>query len=234
VVRQTVVGTRDEALAALRKSCRELTSSGGSPEGPTGPAEQQFLESLTERPAQVEGPGDWQIHELKGGFPMVVGTRIGGDATPSGERTELAHAPRRVVTWGLGVPTQDQSWSLYTFHPTHSRLGPWADPPEIPLPPGSRSTLSMQVVGGGRTVAFAGPLEEGAWKEHFDRWSADHDWAPVGRWGRSGSFWHRRYVRSGGFEDQAVDVQFGPDGRGRARGLLMMTTGQTQAQESES
>jgi hypothetical protein len=41
-------------------------------------------------------------------------------------------------------------------------------------------------------------------------------------------------VRSGGSEDQAVDVQFGPDGRGRARGLLMMTTGQTQAQESES
>ena len=233
VVRQTVVGSRDEAAAALRASGRELTSSGAVPDDVMGPSEQQFLASLAERAAVAEQPGRWQVHELEGGFPMVVGTRIGGDPTPSGEGNQVADARRRVVTWGLAIPTPEESWSLYTFHPASSGAGPFPDLPEIPLPPDSRSTLSLQVLGGGLMVAFAGPLEEGTCKRHFDQWSSDHDWTPVGGWGRSGSLWHQRYVRSCGSGSQTVDVQFGPDGRGSSSGLLMMTTEGTQAKKGE-
>ena len=233
VVRQTVVGSRHEAAATLRASCRELTRSVAMPDDATGPSEQQFLASLAKRAAVAEQPGRWQIHELEGGFPMVVGTRIGGHLIPPGDGCQVAETRHRVVTWGLAIPTPEESWSLYTFHPASSGAGPLADLPEIPLPPDSRSTLSLQVLGGGLMVAFVGPLEEGTWKRHFDRWSSDLHWTPVGSWGRSGSFWHQRYVRSRGSGNQTVDVQFGPDGRGRSSGLLMMTTEDTQAEKGE-
>ncbi len=234
VVRQTVVGSRDEAAAALRASCRELTVSGDLPEDVAGPSEQQFLASLAERAPVVEAPGRWQIHELEGGFPMVVGTRIGADPTRPVEGDQVADTGHRVVTWGLAIPTPEQSWSLYTFHPTSSGSGAPADLPEIPLPPDSRKTLSMRVLGGGLMAAFTGPLDEGAWKRHFDRWSRDHHWTPSGSWTRSGAAWHRRYTRSAASGGQTVEVQFGPDGRGRSSGLLMMTTGDTQPRKSES
>ena len=234
VVRQTVVGSRDEAASALRANCRELTSSDVMPEDALGPSEQQFLASLAERPAVAEQPGRWQIHELEGGFPMVVGTRIGGGSAPSGEGNQVADVRRRVVTWGWAIPTPDESWSLYTFHPTGLGSGPLAGLPQIPPPPDSRKTLSLQVSDGGQVVALVGPLDEGAWKRHFDRWSSDQEWAPGSDWRRSGSVWHRRYVRSDGPGRQAIDVQFGRDGRGRLTGLLMITTGDTQSQEGGS
>jgi hypothetical protein len=234
VVRQTVVGSRDEAAAVLRTSCRELTASGELPEDTAGPSEQQLLALLAKRAAVAEERGRWQIHELEGGFPMVVGSRIGADSTRPSEGGQVADPPRRVVTWGLAIPTPEQSWSLYTFHPARSGSGPPADLPEIPLPPDSRKTLSLQVFDGGRMVALVGPLDEGTWKRHFDRWSSERDWTPAGSWGRSGSVWHRRYVRSDGRGSQAVDVRFGSDGRGRLTGLLMITNGETQAREGES
>ena len=223
ILRETVVGGRDEAAAALRASCRELTIASGLPDDAIGPSEQRFLTTLSRQSPVAEEPGQWQLHEFEGGFPIVVGTRT-RPATPHPTGAEqVAEVDRRVVTWGLAIPTPEQTWTLYTLHPTNAAGGPPTGFPEIPLPPDSTKTLSMRALGGGSMVAFIGPPEGGRWRRFFDQWFREHEWTPAGDWTRSGSTWHLRYARSGRDATQTVDVQFGPDGRGRLTGLVMIT-----------
>lgn len=233
MVRRAAVGSREEVAAVLRSSCQELTIASELPAAAAGPSEQEFLASLVRQSPVAEEPDQWQIHELHGGFPMVVGTRAPAAAPPSTEGEQVAEGSRRVVTWGLAVPVADEAWTLYTFHPATSADGPLADLPEIPLPPNSRKTISMRASGGGAMVAFSGGPQGGVWRPFFDRWFHQRGWRAVAKWTRSGSTWHSRYARAADRPTQTIDVQFGPDGRGRLAGLLLITSADTKRAEGE-
>jgi len=233
VARKTVIGTRDEAARALREGCRELTRSSDLPREAAGTSEKQFLASLGRRSPVAETPGQWQLYELEGGFPTVVGTRARSPGAGASPGDKVAGESRRVVTWGLAVPAAEQSWALYTFYPTSRSSGLPEDSQEIPFPPNSRKTISMRVGGGGAMVTFTGTPQGAAWRPFFDRWFRDHQWTAAGTWKRSGSTWYRRYARAPGRGSQTVDVQFGPDGRGRLAGLLLVTPADGTTRESE-
>lgn len=233
IVRRVVVASREEAAALLRSSCRELTIASPLPAAPAGPSEQEFLASLVGESPVDEEAGQWQIYQLQSGFPMVVATRAAAIGPPSTEGEQVAEESRRVVTWGLAVPVADRTWTLYTFYPATSANGPLADLPEIPLPPNSRKTISMRASGGGAMVAFNGEPQGGEWRAFFDRWFHQRGWRAVAKWTRSGSTWHARYARAADRPAQTVDVQFGPDGRGRLAGLLLVTSAHPKPAKSE-
>ena len=75
----------------------------------------------------------------------------------------------------------------------------------------------------GAAVGFVGPHEPTAWKAFFDRSFQQRRWTAQGSWRRSGSTWHARYARTPDQPEETIDVQFGPDGRGRLTGLLLVT-----------
>ena len=233
LVRETVLGTRQQAVAALRARCRELAVSSGLPDDVPAPSEDQLLASLRGQRPVAEEPGRWSLYELKAGFPMVAGVRGGASGSEPGPEEEVAGGPPRVVTWGLAAPTGEQAWTLYAFHPAARASGLPSDLPRISLPPDGRKTLSMRVSGGGALVAFRGPSQAGGWKPFFDRRFRDRGWTAAGSWQRADSTWHLRYVRRADRRTQTVDVRFGPDGRGGTAGLVMIAPPQTDSTESE-
>ena len=232
--RETVAGDRKEVAKMLQTSCRELTARCGPPNDAPGPLEARFLASLVGESPVAEEPGQWQVYQVESGFPMAAGIRTvaSGSAQANGE--QVAQKAHRVVTWGLAVPAADQAWTLYTFHPANAATGPTADLAEVPLPPDSRKTISIRAVGGGTMVAFGGPPEPTAWRAFFDRWFRERTWTTVGSWKRSGSTWHLRYAGPPDRPTEMIDVQFGPDGRGRLAGLLMIAPADSNSTESEN
>ena len=183
-------------------------------------------------------PGEWQLYELNEAFPMVVGVRpqpppSGPEAKKHDAEKNLAREGRSVVTWGLAVPAAPDAWTVYTFQPeppagTQDSAG-W----EVPIPPECTRTDSLRVVGGGALVAFHGPQTPGNqspgnptpenWTDFYDRWFAGHNWKGIGNWRNSGPAWHKRFRAPDDESAGSVDVHFGPDDRGGAAGLLMIT-----------
>lgn len=212
MVRETFIGTREEAAIALRECCSEtVTGSPHLPDGKAGPAEQGFLDSLAKRAPVSRLPDAVYLYEFDSSIPMVAAT---GPVAPK---------QRRVVTWGMAVPVADEVWTLYSLHPDRPNSVPISDLPEIRLPPECKKTVSMQVSGGGAVVAFKGPAQPEVWKRSFDGRFGKHGWTADGSWRRLGSTWHLRYVRQSESNAEAVDVRFSPDGRGGMTGLLMIT-----------
>jgi hypothetical protein len=232
--RETVVGALEDVAKTLQASCRELTVASDPPNDAPGPSEARFLASLVGESPVAEEPGQWQVYQVEAGFPMVAGVRTASGGSAQGDGEQVAQKTRRVVTWGLAVPAADQAWTLYTFYPANTATGPTADFAEVPLPPDSRKTVSIRAVGGGTMVAFGGPPEPTAWKAFFDRWFQERRWTTVGSWKRSGSTWHLRYARTADRRTEMIDVQFGPDGRGRLAGLLMIAPADSTSTESEN
>jgi len=232
--REMVEGDREEVAKALQASCREMTAAADPPNDVPGASEVRFLASLVGESPVAEEPGEWQVYQVEAGFPMVAGVRTVASGSGAVEPGQVAQQARRVVTWGLAVPAADRAWALYTFHPANAATGPTADLAEVPLPPDSRKTMSIRAVGGGAMVAFGGRPEPIAWRTFFDGWFREHEWTAVGSWRRSGSTWHLRYARTGDRPTEMIDVQFGPDGRGRLAGLLMMTPADSNSTEGEN
>jgi hypothetical protein len=200
----------------LREQTAALTRRADLPDDDPGPAESKLVERLAGEKPAAEGPGNWQIHEFGGPFPMVVGTRTD---TPSSAGRKLAILPRRVVTWGLGIPSAENGWTLYTFHCGRSSE-PLLGLSELPVPPGAAKTLTLRMAGGGALVAFQGPQEAESWKQFFEQWFHRRGWN-VGDWCKTGSSWHLGGRGGVGRESVTVDVQFGPKSEGRLTGLFV-------------
>lgn len=232
--REMVVGDREEVAKALEASCREMTAAADLPDDVPGSSETRFLASLVGESPVAEEPGEWQVYQVEAGFPMVAGVRTVASGSGTAEPEQVAQGARRVVTWGLAVPAADQAWALYTFHPVSAATGPTTNLAELPLPPASRKTMSIRAVGGGTMVAFSGRPEPIAWKTFFDGWFREREWTAVESWRRSGSTWHRRYAGTGDQPTERIDVQFGPDGRGRLAGLLMIAPPDSNSTEGEN
>ncbi len=226
--RQSITGDQAKAATALRRCCREAIErvtpdSGERPKNsPPTESESRLIESLGQRKPVAEELGKWQLYELTGGLPMVIGIRLtppAGDGLAKG--MQLAEPARRVVLWGLAIPQAAEVWSIYAFQPWAGADAADSSFSNLPIPPDSRRLVAMQVAAGGAMVAFAGPDRSAAWKQFYDDWFLRRGWKSLGAWQPAGSSWRVRYTQGGPQQSAVADIRLTPDGLGRCTGLLM-------------
>jgi hypothetical protein len=235
MLRHTAVGGRDEAAAALRAICLEATASGALPDDAIGAAEAEFLASVVGHAPVAEEPGAWQLHELDAGIPLAVGVRLGENVGEN--ETGTADAPRgasqsRVAAWGLALPSDAETWTLYTFSPRQGAGARGGARGEVALPPETVPTLAMHAEGGGGLVGFRADLQPEACRPCFDRHFEATGWQPAGPWRKHGTSWHRRYAPPGEAA-RSVLVELGPGARSGATGLMLMTPSEDALTEGE-
>jgi hypothetical protein len=225
IQRQTVQGGEAQATTALRAACRQALEKADFPATPPGREEQNLLAKLQRQTPVAEELGAWRLFEPSEGVPLVVGVRESPNQNHPEAGTELAETARRVVVWGLAVPEDRANWSLYSFRLESGSSKKVGLLPELPYPPGGRRLLSVTVGEGGALAAFSGRQESGEWKPWYEDWFAQRGWKPAGAWRVRGTGWHLRYVSPDEERPAAVDVQFGPDGRGQWTGMVMVSPG---------
>lgn len=220
VRRETVTGSREQAVAGLRSSCRAATQIGTAPMVGAAQGEQRLLDSLRKRKPLDQERGKWAVYDLDDHFPMVVGVR-----EPEGPQVptlgqNVAQMGSRVVTWGLAVPMSQGAWTLYTFHQTTAFSG---ESTEFGLPPNGTIVLALEVEGGGVLTAIRGPAQVGVWKSFYDQWFEARGWTAAEGWRQVGLTWSRCFVDRPKGPAGRTDVQLGEDGRGGLSGLVLFT-----------
>ncbi len=213
--RQTVVGPKEAAVAALRQIGSKTVREGEDlklPDDKPTEAESKLLAQLATRKPVAEEPGRWALYESDENLPMIVVSA--GDPATSG---------RRIVTWGFAFPADSDAWTVCTFQPAARGGSGSTSVIDEAIPPGCTKTLSVRVVDGGAVVGFHGPGPLETWKNQFDGHFAGNNWKMVGQWRNSGAAWHARYEKSGSAAGTVVDVRFGPGSDGRFSGLLVVT-----------
>lgn len=219
--RQVVKGPMEKAVASLRAVCREVTEAAAPVADAPEAAERAWLESLARSTPVDHVPSQWWLYQLDESVPIMVGVRHGDPATTNSS-AKVAQVGRRVVTWGMAVPTDRGAWTLYTFHLAGHAVGGDAGASELPIPPGSSRILGVREVKGGAVTAFKGQAQPHAWKRFYEEWFHWQGWSTATGWHGSGGSWSVRYRQP--LDDgrtAEVDLHFGADGRGGMSGLLM-------------
>jgi hypothetical protein len=222
--RQTIEGPAAAAFKALRESCRRcLDRDPVAPEG-LQKSEQSLLASLGRRPPVDQRPGRWRLYDLEGGFPVVVGVSQQGGPPPRLAGNPVAGTTGRMVTWGMGIPTGDRSWALYTFSPSASADVGQGARVEVPLPPHTRCMLAIRVSGGGGMKTFRGVGRNEPWTHFYDQWFGQQGWTSAMAWQHRGATWRARYTHAN--PATVVDVQWTADDRGESTGLILVSPSQ--------
>ena len=241
VSRETSRGPRDAVLARLRASCRRTLEVGTEQVDPSSLAnlkasERAFLERAAAREPIEQAPGRWQLHQYDGTFPIVVGIGLfpasASENRGSAERP-LAEPARRVLAWSLAAPAGGNEWTLYTWRA--GQVGQAGKPDlqvtgqareggtaEVPLPPGSRRTLTLGNGADEATLGFAGNGDPRAWQQHFDRVAADRGCAR-GDWQATAGSWRLSYRTSVRERETAIDVHFSEHSGSELVGLVIIT-----------
>ncbi|NQU26478.1 MAG: hypothetical protein HQ567_34765 [Candidatus Nealsonbacteria bacterium] len=230
--RQTVVGSKESAAAALREIGLATVREEKDPILPDDEpldAERKLLAALATSKPVAEQPGRWALYESAKGFPMIVATR----PEPAAKRVASASDPgksdpgksgSRIAVWGFAFPADSDAWTVCTFQPASPSASGGTDVISEVIPPDCTRTLSVRVVGGGAVIGFCGSGRVETRKIRFDDHFARNNWRMVGPWRNTGAAWHVRYEKS----DWAVDVRFGPGGgdagaNNQFSGLLVVT-----------
>jgi hypothetical protein len=239
--RRSIIGDKQRAAEQLRAACREVlasrkprpavapgvgaTTGRGFMKAPDA-SERDFLAFLSTSTPVDQKPGQWRLYELREGFPMSVGVaRPSAAPAESAEpRVNLAQMGYRVVIWGVAIPSGTDGWTLCTFQSESPSADGAAGLADVPLPPQGRKMLSTRAAGGG-IVTFSGPNRPAEWKKFYSDWFASRKWRPVTNWQPMGSAWYAKFAAPVGGD--AIDIRFGPDGRGGLSGLMMITAGAT-------
>ena len=155
-------------------------------------------------PADPDGEEDRE----KGTELICATTNAARRCPPPGRSGKLAPSPfpdgghnladgrRRVVTWGLAMPTAEAEWSVYTFQPDRAGEPGPPRPGDVPLPPGARRTLAVETPGNGGAGGLRGGCRTRDWKPFFEDWFAQCDYRPVAAWQRGSDSWHLRCRRN--------------------------------------
>jgi hypothetical protein len=228
--RQSITGDGTVCRDVLQESVSSLLPQRGMPsevEDATGydatdnPTDEFLAQLATTEPVEQE-PGLWRLYELDGAFPMVIGTRVENSAEDTQDGGNLAAADHGMVIWGLALPAGPEAWTLFVFEPQSAAIGPSAEAVEIPIPEACRRTLSMEVAGGGATLAFEGEASPETWVAFYDQWFTSHNWSTPSGWQQYGDRWHARYIAPGHTPRGSAEVYFSSHAPDRSVGLLMI------------
>jgi len=220
IERQTLSGSRKQAVEALQGTVRPLMQQAIPPSGEQTQAETRLLARVAKLKASEEEQGVWQVFTIDRPLPMVVGVRNFGRKAASGNVKPAAADNRRVVCWGLAFPFSVDGWRLFAFHPTNVRRETLPGLPKLKLPKTARRILSLRDAGGGALVGFegAGPGKE--WAQHFDDWFKKYNWHRDAEWSRSGSGWNGRFLPRNQQNAGRIEIQFGKTDEAEWTGLL--------------
>jgi len=220
---RSIVGNEQAAADALRADCRELIEDARAAGDQPEPAELKLLNRLAASEPAEQGPTGWRLYQHGKLLPMVAGTKPIDSLGKSNTDPDLAEASQRMVVWGLAVPSGTGTWNLHTFHPAFESERMLPELPDVPLPPGGRSTLSVRVADGGGIAAFVGRCEPRAWRHFYDEWFNQQGWQPTGDWRSSETAWHVRYAAGEDMAAGTVDVTFAVTPDDELTGLLVTT-----------
>jgi hypothetical protein len=230
MTRQSFNGSQDQAALALRQWSERVTASAQLPSRPQGAAERKLLESLSGRRPVKASAGQWEMYEYHATLPMMAGIRA-CSLGPEEESAAGVHPERvRLVTWSIAVPTGTTQWSLYAFQSAaeDKACQKGVTPP---LPPHSRTVLSLQADGGAATICFRGVGEADDWKAFYDDWYDKHAWWSPDDWHDRGGMHHRRYYDDSRTPSQSVDIQFGCFADRSLTGFLLVSPVTSQPME---
>lgn len=227
LVRDTLVGDREAAVAKLRERCRTLLESAGEPTRAPGQSELRFLEQSAGRAPLEQQAGRWEIHQFEGDFPLLVAIRT----QPPAANPSLAEPARRVLAWGLVVPADERTWNLYLYQAAGTATDAAAVARRLPLPAGCRRTLSLVGNRGESTIGIAGSAAVQTWVQEFDRGYQQLGWKSRG-WRVAGGVWQARYDSPRAIEGH-VEVRFHEAERGRLTGLILALPGADAAERGD-
>ncbi len=223
IVRQTFQGDAAAATRALLAACQTAAGETAGMRLPAPSSEERaLLARLADSEPELHAPAGVSLYSLTDGFPLVVGTR---SSVPAG-RPDAGAQPEvsgpAVATWGIAVPTNRSSWSLYTFRPEERRDDSEPERLQPPLPPGCRPLLQVRAVTGDASTVFAGPPQPDAWKAFYDRWAAEAGLQSRHGWRASGEAWHATYRSAAPNGPGVVEIHFQQTEPERARGVILV------------
>ncbi len=215
--RQTVVGGKSQAFAALRAQCRLDAERGLASRRVPGPDEQGMLTKTAGMEPADEEPGKWKMYQLDGPVPLVVVIGLCDDAA-AGEGGQPAP---RVVCWGLAFPAaaNAEAWTLFTCVPREGLTDPAAGRPVLPVPPGAQQRMALRGADGAGLVLLAGSGQAEKWREFFDAWFQQQGWSSGDGWQTVGATRHCRY----GHESQGFVVDVVLESREELHALMTVT-----------
>jgi hypothetical protein len=227
LIRTAVSGDRTAAVAALRRVCRKAAEEGSASEltrGAPPPAEAALLNLIAHEPPAVKLGDSTEIHELAGSIPLMVVTkkRI-APADASGQGAEVGAPQRRVIIWGIALQSGQSRWLVYALRPESSATEPsGSDPRRVPIPDGATPILAVrQSVWDSVTAFRAGDATAEQWRDYYDAWTTRNRLSRVSGWNEHNGVWSLRVTRAVNSASQYIEIQFGPDGRGSLRGLIV-------------
>ncbi|MGH7200952.1 MAG: hypothetical protein ACREJB_10140 [Planctomycetaceae bacterium] len=205
--RQTVAGSRAEAIQPLLTECQAIVQQSSAPTRPLDDAERALLRELGELQPVERQPGLWSIYRVDHPMTMIIGTRRFDESDAAGAW--------RVVYWSIAHPAGENAWTLFSL-----TSPPSSTETTLNLPDGSRHVLSLEEEQGGRMTVFAGTGGPAAWRSHFDRAFPGH--RRFGDWTKSGDVWSAVYLAEGD-SPKRIDVQIQEDGTAKLTGIIRVT-----------
>jgi len=217
---ETVSGDKSAALAKLREVVRQIAKQATVSDRTSGPAERKLLDELAAT-KPVEQGAAYRMDEIDDVLPTVVCSTAMDPRTKNG--------PSRILALGFALPS-DAGWSLYGFEFSSESLAtanPATEPSTIPLPPGSRRSLSLGQPNGETIVAFHGPGDGGSWEQFFRAELARQGWQLQGEWRSLHVSRAARYSKEAdstkGKIARWLDIQFAPDDRQQLSGTAVIS-----------
>jgi len=250
--RLTIEGERDAVRSDLRRrieqATRQLATDGSARQAVAGrtpsPAETRLLELTANRPAAAAEPGQWELHEFIGTFPLWVGfVHFPADAAATNVQDKDSAAPatnRRLAAWGMAVPAGGDRWNLYLQETGAPQpVTPRGNTLDPPLPEGCRRTLALSDERGERLIGFAGETAVDNCRRHFDRWAQTLDPPQPLAWHGVPGNWRAEVTLPAGSDRSSaaiagghrIQLQLATDTRGKVLGLIAIAPPSTDTEE---
>ena len=224
MVRGTASGDAEAVSRQLQAQCAEAIRSCRLPQTPPGPAECDLLRRIASQPPVMEQPGQWRLHALDVGIPVVVGTREVNEPEAAGN-DKVAKTTPRVVTLGMAAPSSEGSWITYTFQSTSPAEGGEAGIHGIPIPPRSRKLMGVRAADGAAMVTFRVSLPQEEWMRIFSSWLKEQGWQIPSGWVDRGVTRSLHGVRPKNGLWERMDVLITSEPSGELTGVVFFTPG---------
>ncbi len=215
--RSQFAGDQAAVFQALRDKCRAALQQSTSANHQPGPVEAKMLARIA-AVEPVETVANGSIYQLEGPILLVVAVRQVPADNSQPHRREVVASRSGVVSWGLGVPTADSAWTLFTYSAADRSEGTTSNLALDALPDSCRRTMSLQAEDGGSLVGFRVDGPPQALMDEFDRRLTQRGWTSDVPWRRIGSGWHARFMQN----RNRLDVQFAAADRQTMSGMLTL------------
>jgi hypothetical protein len=213
-------------------------------EGSSSQIQRHMIEKLSKYAASVsllaESPGEEELSMLrelekqqpvwsdeKGAAVFHQDAPLGAYVAVRKNSTELQKASqfsgRRVVSWGLVVPSGKSRWTAWLFAPRPGGDSPVSSDWRSVLPSGAICNLGLQSKDGQLMLAFSGTGSLDQWKREFGQSLESKKFQQVETWVDQKTCTFAEFESTHGAYRQQLTIHIQDETRGRLRGLMHVT-----------